>query len=303
MCDSTRIRGEGRAAEVDGESEIEITRQFARVLACYGLRAAATLLLLHPAPAAADVVVPASATGSLNGGTLDLGCTDLIVAGTLQLGGGQVLNARNVTIQGGGTIDGGSGVIQVGGNWTATGSFTAGTGEVDFRDLCAAGPASISGNTTFFRASFVSTTSKNYTFAVGSTQRILSVLEISGTAGNPIQFRSSTPGQVASIDLVNGGTQQIQHVGVTDVHATGQCLAPGQSNEGGGGNAKNWFVCSGGGGGGGVPTPVPASDTGALIALVMLLAVSGLWFARRALARRKEALPMRADRARDEDRP
>ena len=152
--------------------------------------------------AAADLVVPANAVGTLNGGTLDLGCTDLIVAGTLQLGGGQVLNARNVTIQGGGTIDGGSGVIQVGGNWTASGSFTAGTGEVDFRDLCAAGPASISGNTTFFRASFASTTSKNYTFAVGSTQKILSVLEISGTAGNPIQFRSATPGQVASIDLV-----------------------------------------------------------------------------------------------------
>lgn len=164
------------------------------------MRAAAVVLLLHPALAAADFIVPANAIGSINGGTLNLGCTDLIVAGTLQLGGGQVLNVRNVTIQGGGTIDGGSGVIQVSGNWTASGSFTSRTGEVDFRDLCSAGPASISGNTTFFRASFVSMTSKNYTFAVGSTQKILSVLEISGSAPNPIQFESATPGQVAFIN-------------------------------------------------------------------------------------------------------
>ena len=91
---------------MDRESEIEAARQCARALASYGVRAAAVVLLLHPALAAADFIVPASAIGSINGGTLDLGCTDLIVAGTLQLGGGQVLNVRNVTIQGGGTIDG-----------------------------------------------------------------------------------------------------------------------------------------------------------------------------------------------------
>jgi hypothetical protein len=288
---------------VDREGEIEATRQCARALASYGVRAAAVVLLLHPALAAADFIVPANAIGSINGGTLDLGCTDLIVAGTLQLGGGQVLNVRNVTIQGGGTIDGGSGVIQVGGNWTANGSFAAGAGEVDFRDLCAAGPASISGNTTFFRVSFVSTTSKNYTFAVGSTQRILSVLEISGTSPKPIQFRSATPGQVAFVDLVASGTQQIQHVGVTDVSSTGQCLAPGQSNEGGGGNAKNWFMCgSGGGGGSSTPASIPALDAAALLALAALLAASGLWFVRRATARRKEAVAMRAATARDEGR-
>jgi hypothetical protein len=165
------------------------------------------------------------------------------------------------------------------------------------------GAASISGDTTFFRASFVSTTSKNYIFGVGSTQRILSVLEISGATPSPIQFRSATPGQVASIDLVNSGTQLIQHVGVTDVWSTGQCLAPGQSNEGGGGNAKNWFICSSGGGGGSTPASIPALDAAALLALGALLAGSGLWFVRRATARRKEAVAMRANAARDEDRP
>jgi hypothetical protein len=271
-----------------------------RLIAC----TAALLISVVAGPAKADLVVPAGATTSLGSGVIDLACTDLVVGGTVQVQSGAVRNVRNVTIQSGGAIHGGSGVIQVGGNWTDNGSFVAGTGEVDFRDLCAVGAASISGNTTFFRASFVSTISKNYVFAVGATQKILSVLQISGTAPNPIQFRSSASGQVAFIDLVNSGAQLIQHVGVTDVSSTGQCLAPGQSNEGGGGNASNWFCKSGGGGGGG-PTPasIPALDAAALLALAALIAASGLWFIRRANARRKEAVVTRADTARDEDTP
>src|SRR5262249_12605895 len=191
---------------------------------------------------------------------LDLACTDLIVGGKFQVASGTVQNARNVTIQGGGTLDGGTGVIQVGGNWTDNGSFVAGTGEVDFRDACGGGSASISGSTTFNRASFVSAIGKSYIFAVGTTQKILSLLQITGTAPGPIQFRSSASGQVAFINLINSGTQNIQHVGVTDVWSTGQCLAPGQSNEGGGGNAKNWFCAPNGGGGGGTPTRIPALD-------------------------------------------
>lgn len=270
-----------------------------RLIAC----TAALLISVVAGQAKADLVVPVGATTSLGSGIVDLACSDLVVGGTVRVQSGAVRNVRNVTIQSGGAIDGGSGVIQVGGNWTASGSFVAGTGEVDFRDLCGVGAASISGNTTFFRASFVSTTSKNYIFGVGSTQRILSVLEISGATPSPIQFRSATPGQVASIDLVNSGTQLIQHVGVTDVWSTGQCLAPGQSNEGGGGNAKNWFICSSGGGGGSTPASIPALDAAALLALGALLAGSGLWFVRRATARRKEAVAMRANAARDEDRP
>jgi hypothetical protein len=270
-----------------------------RLIAC----TAALLISVVAGQAKADLVVPVGATTSLGSGIVDLACTDLVVGGTVRVQSGAVRNVRNVTIQSGGAIDGGSGVIQVGGNWTANGSFVAGTGEVDFRDLCGVGAASISGNTTFFRASFVSTTSKNYIFGVGSTQRIFSVLEVSGATPSPIQFRSATPGHIASIDLVNSGTQLIQHVGVTDVWSTGQCLAPGQSNEGGGGNAKNWFICSSGGGGGSTPASIPALDAAALLALGALLAGSGLWFVRRATARRKEAVAMRANAARDEDRP
>jgi len=246
------------------------------------MRAAGIVLCLHSVLAAADVTVPANAIGSLNGGTLDLACTDLIVAGTLQIGSGQVLNARNITVQPGGVLDGGSGAIELGGNWSNNGGFLAGTGTVRFRDLCALASATISGSSSSFaNARFVTSSGKNYVFAVGSTQTITGILEISGTASQPIQFRSSASGQVAFINLTGTGTQQIVHVGVTDVWATGQPLAPSQTNEGGGGNAKGWF---------GTPigppippprevTSIPALSTlmqGVLAALLALAAGLGL---------------------------
>jgi len=202
----------------------------------------ALALAFAPLPAArADLIVPSGGQYTTGGAQTDLGCTDVVVAGTLFVSSGSLVNVRNVTIQAGGSVDGGTGVIRVGGNWTNQGAFGGGTGTVQFRDLCSLASATIGGNTTFFNASFVSSTGKNYVFAVGTTQTIGGILEIAGTAPDPIQFRSGTPGQVAFINLVPAGTQQIQHVGVTDVWATGQHLAPTLTNEGGGGNAFRWF--------------------------------------------------------------
>ena len=249
--------------------------------------------LLQPVLAAADFTVPPNAIVSLNGGTLDLACTDLIVAGTLQLGNGLVLNARNVKIQAGGGLEGGSGAIELGGDWSNSGGFTAGSSTVRFRDLCGITAATISGSSSFASARFVSTIGKNYVFAVGSTQAISDVLEITGTAPQPIQFRSTAPGQVAFINLADAGTQQILHVGVTDVWATGQWLAQGQQNEGGGGNANRWF---------GVPAadiPVPALSVlmqGALAALLAL--VAGLRLRSRKSSRRVDEMARRRVRAR-----
>ncbi|HEX7271767.1 MAG TPA: hypothetical protein VF420_06420, partial [Casimicrobiaceae bacterium] len=186
---------------------------------------------LLAAIARADLIVPASSQTNLNSGAVDLSCTDVVVAGTLNVDAGSLKNVRNLTIQPGGVVNGGSGVIEVGGNWTNSGNFVAGTSTVNFRELCGAGPATISGNTTFSAVSFVSAIGKTYIFAVGSTQTITSLLEIAGTQANPIQFKSSSSGQVAFINLLAGGKQQIQHVGVTDVWATGQHLAPLLTNE------------------------------------------------------------------------
>ena len=234
-----------------------------------GVRIASIVLLLHPGLAAADVIIPPDAFGSLDGGTLDLGCTDLIVGGTLQIGSGQVLNARNITIQSGGVVAGGSGAIELGGNWSNSGGFFAGTGTVRFRDLCALASATISGSSSFANASFVTSTGKTYVFAVGSEQTITGVLEITGTTPQPIQFRSSAPGQVATIHLTRSATQQIAHVGVTDVWATGQPLAQNLQNEGGGGNAMGWFGTSIPGEG----ARVPALSNLMLVVLAALLAL------------------------------
>lgn len=253
------------------------------------LRAVAALCLLQPALAAADFIVPANAVVSLNGATLDLGCTDLIIAGTLQLGSGQVLNARHVDIQAGGAFDGGSGAVELGGNWSNSGGYLAGTSTVRFRDLCGLASATITGNSSFANARFVSSIGKNYVFAVGSTQTITGVLQITGTVPQPIQFRSSVPGQVAYINLTGTGTQQISHVGVTDVWATGQWLAPGQQNEGGGGNANRWFGIPPQTGVIEVPT-LSALMQGVLAALLALSAAFGL--------RRRTRMAMTDTRAR-----
>ena len=234
----------------------------------------------------ASILVPAGGQYSTGGGQTDLSCTDVIVAGTLFVAGGALLNVRHLTVQPGGTIDGGSGTIQVGGNWSNGGTFVAGTSSVRFDDSCGLTSATVDGNTVFFNARFVSTAGKNYAFQAGTTQTIAGLLEILGTSAKPIQFRSNAFGQVANVNLVSQGTQSILHVGVTDVWATGQHLAPDQANEGGGGNALNWFGMSPEV----VTEPIPALGDFALLALTALLAGSAvLNLRRRELPHRRTA--------------
>lgn len=237
-------------------------------------------------PAHADWIIPPGSTVSLGGGSVDLACTDLIVSGTLQLGSGTVANARHVTILAGGTIDGGSATVTLGGNWSNAGAFVPGTSAVRFRDVCSLFSASISGSTTFSTASFVTAAGRNFVFAVGTTQTINDVLEIAGTAGSPIQFRSGVPGQVAYVNLIASGSQLIQHVGVTDVWATGQWLAPTLTNEGGGGNANRWFGGSGPG-----ATAIPVLGDAMLLLLAALLAASGAWLSRRRRTQHQQSQP------------
>ena len=243
-------------------------------LATLAIAVAAASLPAHDAQA--DLLVPSGGQYTTNPGLTDLACTDVVVAGTLFVNSGSLINVRHLTIQPGGTIDGGSGVIQLGGDWTNQGTFTAGTGTVQFRGLCGLASATIGGSTTFFNASFVSSTGKNYVFGVGSTQTVTGLLEIVGSAALPIQFRSGTPGQTAFINLVGAGTQSIQHVGVTDVWASGQTLAPTLTNEGGGGNAVNWF-----GNKRVAELPVPSLSELGTLTLAALLAAVGVATLRR----------------------
>lgn len=231
------------------------------------------LLLATPgSPAQAQVAVPSGASFALNDGSIDFGSTSLQVGGSFAVGSGNAQNADSVSILAGGTLDGGSGTLTLFGDWSNAGTFSAGTGSVNFIDGGVA-QSSVSGNSTFGNVSFVSANGKNYVFAVGTTQSISGMLIIHGTPTQGIQFRSSTAGQVANIDLLPGGSQNILDVGVSDVHGTGQLLAPNETNDGGSGNATGWFgaAINGGGGGGTVPTPTLSKIGLLLLALLIAL--------------------------------
>lgn len=198
------------------------------------------MLLCLASTAGAQLVIPASGSLALNGGSLGLAGTGLQIGGLLSLGSGQINNAGSIGILAGGTLDAGSGLITLSGDWSNAGNFLAGSSSVNFVDGAAS--SLIAGNTTFANLSFISTVGKNYLFTVGTTQTISGLLTIVGSAALPIQFHSTSAGQAANINLLAGGTQNIAHVGVSDVHATGQQLAPNLTNEGGTGNALGWFA-------------------------------------------------------------
>ncbi|MBS0590943.1 MAG: hypothetical protein JSR65_09945 [Proteobacteria bacterium] len=215
--------------------------------------------------ATAQVSVPAAATFQLNGGKLDLGGSDLQLGGTLTLGSGGLANAASVLIGAGGLLDAGSGALSLFGNWSNLGSFVPGGSTTNFID----GPlatATFTGSTTFHIASFVSATGKNYLFPVARTQ-YFDALTILGTAATGIQFRSTAPGQVAYVSLLASGPQNIDFVGVSNVHAIGQPLAPTKTNDGGSGDAFGWF--------GLVFTAVPAPMLGWIGLLLLTLALVG----------------------------
>lgn len=204
------------------------------------VRIAIFTLVFSSGTALAQVAIPAGGTFALNGGSVDLAGTDLDIAGTLTFGAGQVNNAANVMISAGGNLDAGSGALTLFGDWSNAGTFAAGTSSVNFVDG-GVNVSNVSGNSTFDNVSFVSTTGKTYAFAIGSTQTIQGALTILGTGAQAIQFTSSAAGQVASINLMQTGTQNIDFVGVSDVHGTGQQLAPTKTNDGGTGNDVGWF--------------------------------------------------------------
>jgi exosortase sorting signal-containing protein len=261
-------------------TEVSLKRALAVARTNTWLHAVAALAcLLFATGAYGSVTVPAGGTISLASGALDLGCTDITVAGNLQVGSALITTVRDVTIQAGtppdGTLDGGSGSITLAGNWSNSGAFFPGTSSVFFVDNpgCAAS-STLSGNTTFYNLSLVSSLEKIYTFTAGTTQTILHALTIQGTLAHPIQIASSVPGDPGFINLASGGTQNISHVGVSDNWATGQPLAPSLTSEGGTGNSRGWFGVA-------LNTPIPALGTGGMALLALILAGFGVFFAPR----------------------
>lgn len=229
-----------------------------------------------PSAAFAGISVPAGARLDLNGGSAALAAQELRVDGALSLGNGALTGTGALRVGGGGQADLGSGLIELSGDWENRGSVSAGSSRVRFLD----GPAesAVLGATAFANASFVSASGKRYRFESGSTQTVAAQLEILGT-GAPIQIDVTQPGSVAFLNLLPSGTQSIANVGVSDVHATGQALAPDQTNQGGRGNDTGWF--GNGGGPIGQAVSVPSSSPAGLVLFALALLGAALLAFRR----------------------
>lgn len=224
-------------------------------------------------PCLAGVSVPAGASLDLGGGRIEVAGGDVEVRGVLHLGAGQLLGVRDFRVLAG-SADLGSGLIRLTGDWENRATLVAGSSRVEFRDGAAAVRA-ILGSSSFATLSLVSANGTRYRIESGSTQHIAALLDIVGQ-GVPIQMDVTVAGTVANLELLAGGTQSIDNVGVSDVHAIGQPLAPDQTNQGGNGNDDGWF------GQGGVVTPpvivqplvVPALDGFGLLLLGLSFGVA-----------------------------
>lgn len=237
------------------------------------LRALCAISLFATGSAFGAISVGNGGAVSLGDGTLELAGGNLTVDGQFGLDGGSVLEAGDVVING--VLDGGTGSLFLLGDWINNGSFNAGSGQVSFVDD-AGSSAQLVGNTTFFGLSLLSSAGGAFVLQSGTVQRVVNSLVIQGASGAPVQIESSAPPQIAELLLEPGGSQNISFVGVSNVHATGQPLAPNQTNQGGTGNARGWF---------GLPIdpmPVPLLTIPGL--LIMILALLGVAYTRRGSA-------------------
>jgi hypothetical protein len=199
-------------------------------------------LLLIPGMnvATAAMNLPSGSGLNLGGGQLSLGGTSLTVAGTFDLADGNLTGVSNLSTLAGGLLTAGSGLIELSGDWLMQGIFLPGNGTVRVIDSVS-GVTNLRGSNTFTALNLTSTLGKHIVLEPGSVQTVSQLLTISGTAALPIQIERVPIGPAAEVNLLPGGAQSIIHVGVSNVHATGQPLAPLQSNEGGSGNAFGWF--------------------------------------------------------------
>lgn len=219
-------------------------------------------LLLAPGVLFAGINLGSGGTISLGQGRIDLAGGDMLVEGALSVGSGRLSGVGDLTLAG--SLDGGSGEIQVGGDWTNNGLFNAGTGSVGLNGAVD-GTVLVSGESTFATVELVSAAGPVYTIPSGLEQRVTDSLTIRGSAGLPVLIQSDNPPQPAFLRLAQDGAQDITQVGVSNVHAIGQPLAPNETNQGGTGNDLGWF------GRGIEALPIPALSAPALALLILTL--------------------------------
>lgn len=196
--------------------------------------------------------------GTLNvtSGTLNISTNSntMAVAGALTVDGG-TLTATNGTIDANGafTISSGTitapdsgGAFTVAGNFTQSGgTFTHSSGTVT---LDGSGQTISASTTDFYNLTKSVTSADTLTFATAVTQannpQINGKLTLTGTSGNLLSINSDVASTEAYIELVTGGTQELDYLDVRDSDAggaasTGVQLVARHSTQTNGGNT-NW---------------------------------------------------------------
>lgn len=211
------------------------------------------------------LICAAAFWGALLAGAVQTAAADIEIppGASLTLGGGSIANAGSVFI--GGTLDAGSGSISLAGDWALDGSFLPGTSTVSFFDGGIA-QSTLSGDSSFHKLSLMSSNGKIFQIESDRIIAVESDLTIRGVAGAPLQVASPDLIRVAFVDLAASGTQDIEFVGVSNVHAIGQPLAPDQTNQGGSGNDPGWFGSTAG-----QALPIPTLSTVAMLIFAMLM--------------------------------
>ena len=135
-----------------------------------------------------------------NGYDLNVG-GDITIAGTLDAGTGA----------------GGASTVTASGNWSNSGTFTAGTSTVVLNGTSQI----LSGDTVFNNLNKTVTTADTLTFTAGSTQTVNGTLTLDGDPGQLLGLRSSSAGTQWDIVVSASATKAIAYVDVMDSDASG----------------------------------------------------------------------------------
>ncbi len=231
----------------------------------------ATLLSLAALPAVAGVVsIGQGSSVSTGSGQIDLNCGDAAISGGLS---GSLTGARDVSIGPGADLAGSS--VGLSGDWVNNGPRELGT-QIDWRDGCGVVESRMLGSSDVAALTIDSQTGREVRFDTGGEQRVDSSLSLTGSAGNRLRLRSTSPTQLASLALGFGASQVINAVDVARIDSSaGQGIAPGSPedyNSLRSGLVRNWFELP--------AIPVPSLGSASILLLILLTGLVGLFHRR-----------------------